>query len=150
DTEVIAQLIAHHLRDGDGPPPDSEWADLPYADFLDAVSRALAHLKGTYGLVVLSPLYPDVLIGARLGSPLVLGLGKGENFLASDPNALLGQADKVVYLRDHQLCALTPEEWHILDHERSRVEADVHDIEWDAADADKGLFEHHMLKEIYE
>src|SRR5260370_26649628 len=83
DTEVIAQLIAHNLLN---PALEAQdWGDrnategVPYGDFLDAVRRSLAQLKGTYGLAVLCPRYPDVVIGARLGSPLVLGLGHGEN-----------------------------------------------------------------------
>ena len=110
----------------------------------------LAVLKGTYGLAVISNRFPNLIVGARLGSPLVVGLGKGETFLASDPTALAGAADKVVYLQDHQLCVLTPGEWHILDQEQAHVEATVHSIEWDAADTDKGVFDHYMLKEIYE
>lgn len=145
DTEVIAQLIATHLQtltDSDAKPTED--------DFVDAVRQALTVLKGTYGLAVVSPLFPDVLIGARLGSPLVLGLGEGEHYLASDPNALSGQAAKVVYLHDHQLCVLTPFEWRILDQSCAPVNPSIHEIEWDEIDADKGLFEHYMLKEIYE
>ncbi|HZY83892.1 MAG TPA: glutamine--fructose-6-phosphate transaminase (isomerizing), partial [Gemmataceae bacterium] len=139
DTEVIAQLIAHHLGDGAG-------AD----DLVEAVSKALALLKGTYGLAALSPRCPGVVVGARLGSPLVVGLGDGEHFLASDPGALAGRTERVVYLQDNQLCVLTPDEWQLLDPDRTRVEAAVHAIEWDAAEADKGVFDHYMLKEIYE
>jgi glucosamine--fructose-6-phosphate aminotransferase (isomerizing) len=134
DTEVIAQLIAHH------------WG----GDLAEAVRKILPLLKGTYGLAVLSPRSPDLLVGARLGSPLVLGIGQGENFLASDPTALLGNTQQVVYLLDHQMCVLTPQEWHIFDQTRARVSASVHQIDWDPGDADKGFFEHHMLKEIYE
>jgi glucosamine--fructose-6-phosphate aminotransferase (isomerizing) len=134
DTEVIAQLIAFHLN----------------GDLVEAVRKALAQLKGTYGLAVISPRSPDLIVGARLGSPLVLGIGQGEHFLASDPTALVGNTEKVVYLQDHQMCVLTPEEWHILDPDSVRVHARVHQIDWDPGDADKGLFEHHMLKEIYE
>jgi glucosamine--fructose-6-phosphate aminotransferase (isomerizing) len=134
DTEVIAQLIAYHLN----------------GDLVEAVRKTLPQLKGTYGLAVLSPRNPDLIVGARLGSPLVLGIGEGEHFLASDPTALVGSTAKVVYLQDHQMCVLTPEEWHLLDPDSSRVQADVHEIDWDPGDADKGLFEHHMLKEIYE
>src|SRR5207253_4056225 len=88
DTEVIAHLIARHLN----------------GDLVEAVRKALPHLKGTYGLAVVSPRNPDVVVGARLGSPLVLGIGKGECFLASDPAALAGRTRKVVYLQDHQIC----------------------------------------------
>jgi glucosamine--fructose-6-phosphate aminotransferase (isomerizing) len=80
----------------------------------------------------------------------VLGIGDDEHFLASDPSALLGKTEKVVYLQDHQMCVLTADSWQILDHERAQVEACVHQIDWDPGDADKGLFEHYMLKEIYE
>jgi glutamine---fructose-6-phosphate transaminase (isomerizing) len=150
DTEVIAQLIAHQL-DGTSWRTNGHGGEAPpLSAFVEAVSQALSHLKGTYGLVVLSPLYPGVLIGARLGSPLVLGLGHGENFLASDPTALVGLTDKVVYLSDHQLCVLTAGEWHLLDQDRTRVDAPVHSIDWEAGEADKGLFDHYMLKEIYE
>ncbi len=139
DTEIIAQLIARHLSDDSSP-----------NDFIEAVSKTLAMLKGTYGLAVLSPLYPGMILGARLGSPLVLGIGENEHFLASDPSALVGQTERVVYMQDHQLCVLTADDWHILDHERVRVEAPVHVIDWDPAETDKGIFEHYMLKEIYE
>src|SRR5438132_12054863 len=134
DTEVIAQLIAHCLN----------------GDLVEAVRKALTRLKGTYGLAVISPRDPDVLIGARQGSPLVLGIGEGEHLLASDPMALVGNTQRVVYLQDHQMCVLTRDSWHILDGEHSRVEARVQQIDWDTADTDKGDFEHYMLKEIYE
>src|SRR5579871_4972766 len=140
DTEVIAQLIARNLPAG----------STSSADFIDAVSRALALLKGTYGLAVLSRRHPGMILGARLGSPLVVGIGERENFLASDPSALAGQTTRVVYMLDHQLCVLTPDDWHLLDAERTRVEAPVHLIDWDQSEADKGVFDHYMLKEIYE
>ena len=134
DTEVIAQLIAHYLN----------------GDLVEAVRKALAVLKGTYGLAVISPRNPDLIVGARLGSPLVVGIGQGEHFLASDPSALLGNTDQVVYLKDQQMCVLGRDEWHVLDADRVRVEADIHLLDWEAGDTDKGAFEHHMLKEIYE
>src|SRR5262249_34879367 len=125
DTEVIAHLIASHLN----------------GDLVEAVRKALAKLKGTYGLAVVSPRFPGLIVGARLGSPLVLGVGHDENFLASDPSALLGYTEKVVYLNDHQMCALSPGEWQIFDQDRVPVEARVHQIDWDPGDADKGEFE---------
>jgi glucosamine--fructose-6-phosphate aminotransferase (isomerizing) len=147
DTEVIAQLIAHQLadlRDENGP------AELDVSILVEAVSNSLSMLKGTYGLAILCPRYPSVVLGARLGSPLVVGVGEGENFLASDPSALVGLTDKVVYLQDHQLCVLTAEDWHIFDQDRTQVQATVHQIDWEMGDTDKGVFDHHMLKEIYE
>ena len=134
DTEVIAHLIAQHLN----------------GDLVEAVQKALAQVKGTYGLAVVSPRHPDLLVGARLGSPLVLGIGQGEHFLASDPSALAGSTSKVVYLQDNQVCVLRPDDWHILNQERGRVEMRVQQIDLDPAEADKGTFEHYMLKEIYE
>jgi glucosamine--fructose-6-phosphate aminotransferase (isomerizing) len=134
DTEVIAQLIAYHF---DG-------------DLMEAVCRTLPLLKGTYGLAVISPEDPETIIGARLGSPLVLGVAEGEYFVASDPAALIGQTREVVYLQDHQICQLTADEWRIFDRERTRVTASVHQIDWEVGDTDKGAFEHHMLKEIHE
>jgi glucosamine--fructose-6-phosphate aminotransferase (isomerizing) len=134
DTEVLAQLIAKNLN----------------GDLVEAVRKSLAMVKGTYGLAVVSTRNPDVIVGARLGSPLVVGLGDGENFLASDPSALVGLTERVVYLQDHQLCSLSADDWHVLDEESVKVPASVHSIDWQAGDTDKGAFEHHMLKEIYE
>jgi glucosamine--fructose-6-phosphate aminotransferase (isomerizing) len=134
DTEVIAQLIAHCLN----------------GDLVEAVAKALARLKGTYGLAVISARHPDLLVGARQGSPLVLGIGEGENLLASDAMALVSKTEKVVYLQDPQMCVLTSDSWHILDHEQVRVEACVEPLDWDAGDSDRGGFAHFMLKEIYE
>jgi glucosamine--fructose-6-phosphate aminotransferase (isomerizing) len=135
DTEVIAQLIARHLDE---------------CDLVEAVSKTLALLKGTYGLAVVSPRFPGMVVGARLGSPLVVGIGHGEHFLASDAGALLGRTDRVVYLHDRQMCVLTPDEWHVLDADRSRVEAHVQEIDWAVEEAERGPFDHYMLKEIYE
>ena len=134
DTEVIAQLIAYHLN----------------GDLVEAVRKALSLLKGTYGLAVVSPRNPDVVVGARLGSPLVVGIGDGEHYLASDPTALAGSTHKVVYLQDHQLCVLTRDEWHVYDSEHSRVSAHIQSIDWDPGEADTGGYPHYMLKEIYE
>src|SRR5262245_6550520 len=93
DSEVVAQLIAKHLN----------------GDLHTAVAKVLPLLQGTYALAVVSPRNPDVIVGARLGSPLVLGVGDDGHFLASDANALAGRTDKVVYLEDRQTCRLTPD-----------------------------------------
>jgi glucosamine--fructose-6-phosphate aminotransferase (isomerizing) len=134
DTEVIAHLLDRHF---DG-------------DLTEALMHILPMLKGTYGIAALSLDDPNLLVGARLGSPLVLGISEGECFLASDATALAGYADKVVYLDDQQVCMLTPEYWRILNRERVAVEASIHDLETTASDIDPGAFEHFMLKEIYE
>jgi glucosamine--fructose-6-phosphate aminotransferase (isomerizing) len=134
DTEVVAHLIAAHLRD----------------DLAEAVQEVLPRLKGTYGLAVVSPRFPGLIVGARLGSPLVLGIGQGETLLASDATALVGHTEQVVYLNDHQVCVLTPDEWRIYDRDRADAEARVQPLEVESGDADRGEFEHFMLKEIYE
>ncbi|MBO0700384.1 MAG: glutamine--fructose-6-phosphate transaminase (isomerizing), partial [Zavarzinella sp.] len=115
-----------------------------------AVRKVLPLLKGTYGLAVVSPQNPDLVVAARLGSPLVVGVGDGEHFLASDPSALIGNTRQVVYLEDRQLAVLTPDEFHVYDDGDSRVSAEVRSIDWDTGDTDKGGFPHHMLKEIFE
>jgi glucosamine--fructose-6-phosphate aminotransferase (isomerizing) len=134
DTEVIAHLIASLLED----------------DLVEAVRETLTLLKGTYGLAVVSPRFPDLIVGARFGSPLVVGLGDHEMFLASDANALGGYTQRVIYLEDHQLCVLTPEHCEILDADKASMDAQVHAFAWEPGDTDKGEFEHHMLKEIFE
>ena len=100
DTEVIAQLIGREL---DARLDGNEDADVPVSVFVDVLSKCLRMLKGTYGLGVISSRFPGVILGARLGSPLVVGIGENEHFLASDPAALIGKADKVVYMQDNQL-----------------------------------------------
>jgi glucosamine--fructose-6-phosphate aminotransferase (isomerizing) len=134
DTEVVAHLIARHLRN----------------DLAAAVSAVLPLLKGTYGLAVMSPRDPGVLIGARLGSPLVLGLGDHECLLASDPTALAGFADKVIFLDDRQVCALRSGAWKIVDRERVAVTPQLHKLDGKAADIELGNYDHYMLKEIFE
>src|SRR5712692_210421 len=118
DTEVIAHLIASLLED----------------DLVEAVRETLTLLKGTYGLAVVSPRFPDLIVGARFGSPLVVGLGDREMFLASDANALGGYTQRVIYLEDHQLCVLTPEHCEILDADKASMDAQVHAFAWEPGD----------------
>src|SRR5262249_45111562 len=134
DTEVIAHLIARRLDLG----------------LCEAVRRKLALVKGTYGLAVVSPADPDVVVGARLGSPLVVGIGDGEHFLASDVAVLRSRAKKVVHLADHQLCVLRRDEWRVYDREYNHVNVRVEDPGDEAAGSERGEFDHYMLKEIYE
>jgi glucosamine--fructose-6-phosphate aminotransferase (isomerizing) len=136
DTEVLAHLIGH-FYDGDLPA---------------AVRQALCLVKGTYGVAVMCRREPGLIVGARLGSPLVIGMGDGGTYLASDANALAGFAKQVVYLNDRQLCALNGDEWEIRDADFSPVSVSVQDIDAFLADGDaeKGDFPHYMLKEIYE
>jgi glucosamine--fructose-6-phosphate aminotransferase (isomerizing) len=135
DTEVIAHLVAS-LYDG---------------DLVSAVRKAIPRLKGTYGLAVMAPSEPGVIVGARLGSPLVVGVGDRESFLASDPNAIINHTHKVVYLNDHQLCVLRADRFDVFNtSEEAPVQAHVQHLDWVREDAERGEFEHFMLKEIYE
>lgn len=136
DSEVLVHLIA---RCYDG-------------DLLNAVRESLNVVKGTYGVAVLCRQEPGTIIGARLGSPLVLGIGTDGTYLASDANALAGFADEVVYLHDRQIVHLTASDWTIRDADFLPVSAVTYDITHlnCDGDADKGDFPHHMLKEIYE
>jgi glutamine---fructose-6-phosphate transaminase (isomerizing) len=136
DTEVLVQLIAK-LYDG---------------DILAAVRQTIQLVKGTYGLAVLTEHEPGVIAVARLGSPLVIGVGDDGTYLASDPNALAGYADKVIYLTDRQLAVLTEDDWVIRDPDLSTAVPTVHDISvfTAAGDAELNGYPHYMLKEIYE
>ena len=136
DTEVLAHLIAHYYQ----------------GDLMQAVRKAVELVKGTYGLAVVCKHEPGVLVGARLGSPLVIGLGGDGHYLASDASALAGYADKVVYLNDRQICQLDAESWVIRNQDLDTVDVPVQDIQHFVGDydADKGDYPHHMLKEIYE
>ena len=100
DTEVIAHLINSCLRDQG---PVADLASVEYEPLVRAVQAALSQLQGTYGLAVLLRDHPDVIIAARLGSPLILGVGDGEHFVASDASPLAGYTDRIVYLADHEI-----------------------------------------------
>jgi len=136
DTEVLAKLIGHSYQ----------------GDLLAAVTQALGVVKGTYGLAVTCKQEPGVIVGARLGSPLVIGIGEDGHYLASDATALSGFADKVVYLNDRQVCQLDETGYVIRNQDFDTVDVPALDIAnfLGDTDADKGDFPHFMLKEIYE
>jgi glucosamine--fructose-6-phosphate aminotransferase (isomerizing) len=145
DTEVVAHLIASEIDE-----PTLLESHEPAPTLVAAVQRALAQLKGTYGLAILSPYCPDLILGARLGSPLVLGVGTGEHFLASDQSALVRHTSRVVFLNDGELAVVTPNDFTIQHRQNGRVQPAFHQLEYTASDAEKGEFEHYMLKEIFE
>ncbi|MBP5247776.1 MAG: glutamine--fructose-6-phosphate transaminase (isomerizing) [Fibrobacter sp.] len=135
DTEVVAHLIAKLYK----------------GDLKSAVLAALNRLEGTFGLAVLCADEPDVLIGARRGSPLVLGLGgEGEYFLASDVTAIVDYTQKVVYLNDDDVVVAKRSGYEIMTVSSHTVNRCVEEVEFDADAASKGGFEHYMLKEIFE
>ena len=145
DTEAIAHLMAHHLDEqlklGEEMSPEV---------CLKAVTLTLDRLKGTYGLAILFRDLPDLIIAARSGSPLVVGVGKGEYFLASDASPLVGYTDQVVYLSDNEIAVLTPGQMDLQHRETGTQSVNIHTLEQVSADTDLGDFEHYMLKEIFE
>ena len=144
DSEVIAQLIASCLVDS------SASSDDPYAHLVAAIKLALGQLRGTYGLVVIFREFPDVIVAARLGSPLVVGVGKGEHFVASDASPLVGYTDKIVYLADHQVAVITADDLQVTHRDQGQIQHSVEILDAELGDVDLGDFKHYMLKEIFE
>jgi glucosamine--fructose-6-phosphate aminotransferase (isomerizing) len=147
DSEVIAHLVDSCLK-RQGSVDDMAAAN--YQPLVAAVQAALAQLQGTYGLVVLFRQWPDVLIAARLGSPLIVGVGANEHFVASDASPLAGYTDKIVYLADHELAVVTADSLRVIHRDQGHVNHSVHVLDFQAGDVAKGGFAHFMLKEIFE
>ncbi len=134
DTEVLAHLI-----------------EAAYAGNLEAaVIEALHQVDGTYGMAVISSAEPDKIVAARKGSPLLVGLGDGEYYLASDASAVLSYTREVVYLDDDEVAVLTRDGYKILDLDASLQDKPVSRIDWDLAQIERGGYQHFMLKEIFE
>ncbi len=134
DTEVVAHLIE----------------DLYAGSLVDAVIAALRSLEGTYGLAIVSSREPDTLVAARMGSPLLIGVGDGEYFVASDAAAVVEHTRSVVYLDDGEVAVLRPSGYHIYDLETVLIEKKVRTIDWDLGQVERGGYAHFMLKEIME
>ncbi len=147
DTEVIAQLIASELE---AHRSNGVAVSDPHQPLIDATQAALAQLQGTYGLAVVFRDTPDVIIAARLGSPLVIGIGDGEHFVASDGSPLVGLTDKIVYLDDHELAVITADTLRVVNREQGHVEHHVKLLELESADVGHEGYPHYMLKEIFE
>ncbi len=147
DSEVVAHLIDSCLSQAAGTGEDEQ--DVPER-LADAVKAALARVKGTYGLAIMFREHPGVIIAARLGSPLVIGIGQGEHFVASDASPLIGVTDKIIYLADQQLAVITADRLRVSHRDEGRVRPRVHQLEAAAADLGRGGFPHYMLKEIFE
>ncbi len=137
DTEVLAHLIEAQYANTDG-------------DLLKAVRLALGRVTGSYSIAVVSQHHPDLLIGARWAGPLIVGLGEHEQFLASDIPALLKHTRQVIILEEGELAALRPESVEVCDLAGNRVDHEPITIEWDVEAAEKGGYDHFMLKEIHE
>jgi glucosamine--fructose-6-phosphate aminotransferase (isomerizing) len=142
DSEALCNLIAYHYA--------KEAPDTGRNPFLESVRKSLRHVEGTYGIAVICPDYPDELIGARKGSPLIIGIGKGENLLASDVNAITHCTQNVVYLNDNEVVHLKKDDFSITTVSSKNVEAVIHKVDWDTTEAELGDYAHFMEKEIFE
>lgn len=147
DTEVIAHLIASCLPDRLSA---QQMAAAGYQPLIEAVQAALAQLQGTYGLAVLCRDYPEVIVAARLGSPLIVGVGQGEHFLASDASPLAGYTDKIVCLADRELAVITAGSLRVVHRDSGHVPPRIRPLEVETGDVELNGYAHYMLKEIFE
>jgi glutamine---fructose-6-phosphate transaminase (isomerizing) len=138
DSEVLVHLIDHL------------WKNIPFIDFESAVRQSLALVEGAYGICVISQRDPEKLIVARKGSPLVIGVGDHEYFVASDAAPLVEYTRKVVYLSDGEMAVVTREGFRVVTIDNVEHEAVVTELDFDLEEIEKGGFEHFMLKEIFE
>ena len=142
DTEVLCNLIAYH------------YAKEPVSDsrsrFFESVRKALLHIEGTYGIAVMCVDFPDEIVAARKGSPLLLGVGDNEFILASDASALVSRTRNVVYLKDGELVHVTKDEFSITTVDQAEVSPVVDQITWSIKDAELNGYAHFMEKEIFE
>ncbi len=152
DSEVIAQLIDSCLKNQAAIEymTAEDMAAAGYEPLVTAVQESLAQLQGTYGLAIVFRDWPDVIIAAKLGSPLIVGVGSEEHFVASDASPLAGHTDKIVYLADHELAVLTADSLRVIHRDQGHVSHDVHVLDLQANDMDIGDYDHYMLKEIFE
>lgn len=155
DTEVIAHLVAENLKVLLDSPAISSQEPLLGSEgrnavYVEAVRAALPMLRGTYGLVVMFRDRPDLLVAARFGSPLVLGVGKGEQFIASDTSPLVGFTDRIIYLADHQIAIVGKDSIQVVHRDQGRIRPEVRILEQRGVEVSSEGFPHYMLKEIHE
>nr|WP_298127747.1 glutamine--fructose-6-phosphate transaminase (isomerizing) [uncultured Pseudoxanthomonas sp.] len=136
DTEVIAHLMHHHLKGGD--------------DLLAALQRTVKELTGAYALAVVSRQEPDRMVCARMGCPLLIGLGEGENFIASDVSAIIQATRRVIFLEEGDTAEVTREGVKVFDGQNAPVQRDVHVSDVSLASLELGPYRHFMQKEIHE
>src|SRR5581483_1420219 len=136
DTEVISHLIDEHVQRGLG--------------LFDATRKAVQQLVGSYSIVVLCENEPDRLVAAKSATPIVIGLGEGENFVASDIPALLEHTRRVLFLEDGEVAELTRDAVKITTFDGHPVERNPRVVTWDPVTAQKGGYKHFLLKEIHE
>ena len=137
DTESVAHLLGDAVAEAGG-------------DLAEAMRRVCKRLRGSFTLLAVHADNPKVIVGARRNSPLVVGVGEGENFLASDVSAFISSTKQAMELGQDQVVTVTPESVTVTDLEGKKIEAKRYEITWDAAAAERGGFQHFMLKEIFE
>ena len=142
DTEALVNLIAYHYQKEPERPDTSR--------FLESVRKTLTHVEGTYGIAVLCTEHPEEIVGARKGSPLILGVGDAEFILASDVSALISRTQNVVYLKDGEIVHITPKNFSITTLDLTDVSPVIDRVTWTVEDAELGTFSHFMEKEIFE
>ena len=136
DTEVVAQLLEFHYNE--------------CHNMLEAVGRVLRRIEGSYAFGIICADYPNALIAARKDSPLIIGCGDGENFIASDVTAIIAHTRDVIYMEDGEIAVLTAEGVSLFNDEMDPIEKAHSHIDWDVSAAEKGGYPHFMLKEIFE
>ncbi|HEG42616.1 MAG TPA: glutamine--fructose-6-phosphate transaminase (isomerizing) [Phycisphaerales bacterium] len=148
DSEVIANLIGYFYASGSA----RNGADAPDGGnkFEWAVQQALNELQGSYGLAIICVDFPDMLIGAKKGSPLILGVGENEYILASDASAIVEHTTQAIYLSDNEMVTITPEKFHTKTVDNVMVTKELMDIEFSLEEIELADFPHYMLKEIHE
>jgi glucosamine--fructose-6-phosphate aminotransferase (isomerizing) len=134
DTEVVVHLVEEYYE----------------GNLMEAVRTALSLVDGTYGIAVVSLDSPNEIVVARNGSPLVIGTGDGENLVASDVSALLKHTKQVIYLKDRELAAVTPDSVSVSTIDNTRVTPKIEEVSWSLEQIEKGGMPHFMLKEIFE
>ena len=136
DTESIAHLIEELMKHG--------------KSSSEAFVEALTMIKGAYALAMVDAKDPETLYATRLSSPLVIGIGEHEHFIASDPSALIGITKKIIYLRDGEIATIKRDAIQVHDIHAMPISVSITELEWDIDQAQKGAFPHFMLKEIFE
>lgn len=136
DSEVVAHLIAYKLKE--------------VGTIEKAISQTLREIRGTYGLAIMYDKEPEKIFAARMGSPLVIGLGDGENFIASDPTPILRHTKNVIYLNDGEMAIITPNSHSIFNLDNVQINRAPDQIEWSVEEVQKGGYDHFMMKEMME
>ena len=146
DTEVVAHLIAQCYENRSASKGDQSEVQV----VIDSIKEAISQLRGTFGLAIIFNHIPDSIFAARLGSPLVIGVGDGEHFLASDAQPLVGFTDQIVYLADHQVAVLTANSLEVSHRDSGLVAHDVKQLDIESNQVELKDYDHYMLKEIFE